>query len=95
MAAIRQKLFAISLVLAAAGIPAAAMALPGAPSGETPMSQAVDEGALYRADIYRDCQNFQGRWRCQTCRWVRRCDRGGCRWEEKCRWGPPVPPLPQ
>lgn len=95
MSAIRRKLFMIGLLLAAVGLPAAALAVPAAPPGEVPMSRPAEEGSLYRADIYRDCLNFAGRWRCQTCNWVRRCDRSGCRWEQKCRWGPPVPPLPQ
>ncbi len=53
------------------------------------------EPLLQKADIFRKCQNIAGRWRCRDCEWVRRCDRTGCYWEEKCRWGPPVSPIPQ
>lgn len=89
------------LVLAA---PGAAMAAPAVLDGLSeqvergPMAPIVPEkgtGALYKADIFRDCQNIEGSLQCRTCQFVRRCGRSGCFWEEDCRWGPPVSPVPQ
>lgn len=56
---------------------------------------AVPEGLLLNTDAFRQCYIIQGRWRCLTCRWVRQCGRGGCTWRERCRWGPPLPVIPQ
>jgi hypothetical protein len=67
------------------------------------------QGLLHRADVFRNCQEIY--WcgvrrdgstrcgptlRCETCTYVRTCRRAtGCVWEEKCRWGPYIPPQQQ
>lgn len=67
------------------------------------------QGLLHKADTFRKCQEIywcgvrrDGRpycgpaQRCRTCNYVRTCSKAtGCVWEEKCRWGPYVPPQPQ
>lgn len=58
-------------------------------------SAARGDRLLQMVDIFRRCQNIDGRWRCRQCKWVRRCDRGGCHWREQCRWGPWAPVIPQ
>ena len=67
------------------------------------------QGLLHKVDTFPNCRTIywcgvrrDGRpycgpvLRCRTCKFVRKCRRAtGCAWEEKCRWGPYVPPTPQ
>lgn len=76
------------------------------PQTPVPMPQ---QNLLHRADTFKNCQQIHwcgvrrdGRpwcgpaWRCRECKFVRTCQGGlGCFWEEKCRWGPYQPPIPQ
>lgn len=86
--------------------PAGAVPLPGT-MGET--YSPLNQGLLHRTDTFRKCQEIywcgvrrDGRpycgpaQRCRTCKYVRTCSKAtGCVWEEKCRWGPYIPPQPQ
>ncbi len=74
-----------------------------------PGSIVAGQGLVHRADIYRICEEIRRCWttrsgnrrcgprmRCRECRFVRRCRRAtGCQYQEVCKWGPPVAPIPQ
>lgn len=82
----------------------------GAPLGTSAYpDMTLPSGLLHRADTFRKCQTIHwcgvrrdGRpycgptLRCRTCKFVRTCSRAtGCVWEDRCRWGPYQPPIPQ
>ena len=71
-------------------------------------SVQAERSMLHRIDTFPTCAEVRRCWRnsygkrrcglavrCQTCKWVRRCQRGvGCAWREICTWGPYRPVLP-
>jgi hypothetical protein len=82
-------------LVAAAALLAAPAGANSLPAGSIVLPPVESGPPLLHADIFRDCVQVNGRWRCRSCRFVRHCGRSGCQWVEQCRWGPPVSPYPQ